>query len=156
MRSPGSSPVLISLGDLLANVAIGMLQHRRRLHQGATRTAEFVGEVDRDRRGEFVEQPGPCRKAGLALLGDDRLLGLRQQVRPAEPEVVEVVAAEVEPGIGQHRSDMVIVGGGPLEVDEDQLGADRGGAFLRRCHRGAAGRVVGGRRERVHRVVAGA
>ena len=90
-----------TLGDLLADVAIGVLQHRHRLHQGATGTAQFIGEVDRDRRGQLVEQPGPCREAGLALLGDDGLLGLRQQVRPAEPKVVEVVAAEVEARVGE-------------------------------------------------------
>ncbi len=133
-----------------------MLQHRGRLHQGPTGTAEFVGEVDGDRRGQLVEQAGPGSEPGLALLGNDRLLGLREQVRPAEPEVVEVMAAEVEPGIRQHGGDVVIVSGGPFEVDEDQLGADGGRALLGCCHCGAARRVVGGRREREHGVIAGA
>ena len=65
------------------------------------------------------------------------------------------MAAEVELGVGEHCGGVVVVGGGPLEIEEDQLGADRRRAFLGSGHRGAPGGVVGRGREREHRVVAG-
>ena len=67
-----------------------------------------------------------------------------------------MVAAEVESGIGQHLGGVKVVGGRPLEVEEDQLGADGGRPFLRGGHRGTPCRVVGGGGEREHGVMGGA
>ncbi len=77
-------------------------------------------------------------------------------MRSGETQVLEMVAAEVELRVGQHGRGVVVVGGGPFEIEEDQLGADRRGPLLRGGHGGATGGVVGRRGEREHRVVAGA
>ncbi len=73
---------------------------------------------------------------------------------PSETQVLEVVAAEVELRVGHHRRGVGVIGGGPFEIEEDQLGADRRGPLLGGGHGGATGGVVGRGGERQHCVVA--
>ena len=89
--------------------------------------------------------------AGQVLLGRDPLLGLGQEVGPAEAGDAQVVADGIEARVGQERLGPLVVEGGPLELEEQQLGADRGGPLLdlgdqraaatgRRCRWRSAGR----------------
>ena len=95
------------------------------------------------RRHLLLEQPLPRAPAGDRLLGEDDLLGLGQQVRPVAPRRAQVMPGEREPLVGEQRLDPLVGELGPLELEEQQLGADRGGAFLDRCMRAPrAGSVV--------------
>ena len=77
-------------------------------------------------------------------------------MRAVAAQRAQVVAGRVQPVGAQQLVDAVVVHGGPLELEEEQLGLDPGGAFLHaRQQRPVAGigRVD---REAQHRVGAGA
>ena len=101
--------------------------------------------VQRDLDGGvlLLEQALPGRDRRQVLLGRDPLLGLAEEVGPAEAGDPEVVADGVEPGVGQQRLRPLVVERGPLELEEQQLGADRGGPLLDLGDERAAGLVAG-------------
>jgi hypothetical protein len=68
-------------------------------------------------------------------------------MRPVAAQGAQVVSAEVEPGGGEQLLRPLVRDEVPLQVEEEQLGLDRGGELPRLLHPGAALRV--GRVERV-------
>src|SRR2546429_606018 len=60
----------------MADLAVGVVDAGEGLVEGE----RIAVEVDADGVGDLGEQPHPCGPAGDALLRDDLLLGLRQQV----------------------------------------------------------------------------
>ena len=140
--------------DVRRSSRSGREQPRQRDLQGD----RLLGVVERDgdRRRLLLEQARPRARAGQRLLGEDALLGLGEQVRAVAPRGAQVVAAEVEPVVGEQRLGALVVERRPLELEEDQRGLDLRAALLHELQQRAALRVGGGRREVQHRVGAGA
>ena len=113
-------------------------------------------EVDRDRRRQLAEQPRPRARSGDVLLGEDLLLGLGEQVRPVPPGRAQVVRAEVERRVREQRVGALVGDRGPLELEEDRAGRDRGRLLLDPLHERAALGVGGVDGEAQPGVVAGA
>src|SRR6202030_2211925 len=73
----------------------------RRVLKAAERDVECqlaVVELDPERGDELAEQAVPGTVGGDRPLGEDLLLGLREQVRPVAAHAAEIVAAEVQAG----------------------------------------------------------
>ena len=87
-------------------------------------------ELDRDRGAELAEQAAPRAPARHRLLRQDPLLGLGEEVRPVAAGRREVVRAEREPLVGEQLVGPVVGDGGPLELEEEDAGVDRGRALL--------------------------
>ena len=100
-------------------------------------------EVDAERRGQLVEQAGPGAAAGDRELGRDLLLGLREEVVAVAPLHPQVVAGELHALGGQQLLGAVVGDLDPLELEEQELGLDRGAALGDHLHQRAVGRVLG-------------
>ncbi len=102
-----------------------------------------------DRGGLLLEQAHPCRRPCYGRLGQHRLLGLGQQVRPVPAQLLEVMPVGGQSGMGQHFEDMIILGRRPLHVDEHETCPHGTGPFVDSLHGGSPNRVgrVGGERE---------
>ena len=143
----GRQPFGDSLRRGLAHRAVRVREEREAVLEPST----LAVQRDLDGGVLLLEQALPGRDRRQVLLGRDPLLGLAEEVGPAEAGDPEVVADGVEPGVGQQRLRLLVVERGPLELEEQQLGADRGGPLLdlgdeqrrgtgRRCRWRSAGR----------------
>ena len=137
MRRPGLQRGRDALGDVLAHRAVRVEQVRER---GVQRHLAAVEQLDRDRRRLLLEQARPRGPAGELLLGEDALLGLAQQVRAVAARRRQVVAGEVQPVGGEQLVGLRVVQRRPLEVEEQQLGLDRGALLLDALQQRAVGR----------------
>ena len=111
------------------------------------RARRSSGSVDRDRARQLAEQARPGVAAGDRLLGEELLLGLGEQVRAVAAHRAQVVAHGVEAVGGQQLVGALVVERGPLELEEQQLRLDRGGALLHAREQRAVGGVGGVDRE---------
>ena len=111
-----------------------------------------VGQRHVDRRDLLGEQAAERRRAGHVELRDHALLGLAQLVRAVAAQRAQVVAAEVEPIRLEQPLGALVRQLVPLELEEEQLGLDRGAQLARLLHEGAAGGIGGVEREVEHRV----
>ena len=64
-------------------------------------------------------------------------------MQPVTADGLEVVAAEVECGVGEDRLGALVGNGRPLELEEQQASLDRGAALLRALEQRAARRLRG-------------
>ena len=135
----GRQPFGDRLGRGLADRAVRVGEEREAVLEAPT----LAVERHLDGRVLLLEQPLPGRDRGQVLLGRDPLLGLGQEVGPAEAGDPQVVADGIEAGVGQERLGPLVVEGGPLELEEQQLGADRGGPLLDLGDQRAARLVAG-------------
>jgi len=126
------------LGGRAAHLAVGRLKAREPFLEADG----LAVDVDLDRRRQLAEQARPGAAPGRRLVGDDPLLRLAQQVGPVATERPQVMATEVEPRVVEQRLDVVVVELGPLEVEEEQLVGDRGGALLGARQQGTPRRVL--------------
>ena len=135
----GRQPFGDRLGRGLADRAVRVGEEREAVLEAPT----LAVERHLDGRVLLLEQPLPGRDRGQVLLGRDPLLGLGQEVGPAEAGDAQEVADGIEARVGQERLGPLVVEGGPLELEEQQLGADRGGPLLDLGDQRAARLVAG-------------
>ena len=98
------------------------------------RRAVGLGQLEADRGGLLLEQPAPRARTGDRLLGEDALFGLGEEMLAEAPDRSQVMAGEGQPVVGEHRIDVVLRGGRPLELEEDELGRDGGRSFFDALH----------------------
>src|SRR5262249_1065148 len=108
------------------DVAVGGLEPA----QGHVERRLLVVDRDTQRRDELAEQAPPRALARDRLLCEDLLLGLREQVRAVATSAAQVGAAELEPVRAQQLLRAAVVERRPLELEEQQLGLDRGRLLL--------------------------
>ena len=140
------------LGARAALLAVGRHEPRER---GVERDRlVLAGQVDLDRRDLLAEQARPGRAARDALLGEDLLLGLGEQVRAVAARRAQEVARGVQAVGGHELVGALVVERRPLELEEQQLRLDRRALLLHALHERADLRVGGVDAEAQHRVVA--
>ena len=112
--------------------------------ESATSSDQFLAvELHPEVRDLLAEQPAPGALTRDRLLGKDLLLGLGQQVRAVTAGTAQVVTTEAQRLVGEQLGDALIGQLGPLELEEQELGLDRGRPLLDECQQRAA-RGVGG------------
>ena len=135
---PRAQPRLESGGDGLGggapHVAVGCVELAERGFERGRCTVELDG----DARHLLFEQALERAAARDLLLVEDDLFGLGEQVRPVAPRRAQVVAGEGEPVVGQEALDLFVAQLGPFQLEEQQLGVDRGAALLDALHARAA------------------
>ena len=107
-------------GRGLAHLAVGCRQQR----EAGFERGRLAVDLDADRGDLLVEQALPRARAGDRLLGEHHLFGFAQQVRSVAPGRAQVMTREREARIGEQRLGLGVVELGPLELEEQQLGAD--------------------------------
>ena len=120
VRSPGSSPSVTASAAAWRTSRSGACS----CASAGLERGRLAVELDADRRHLLLEQPLPRAAPGDRLLGEDDLFGLGQQVRPVAARRAQVVRGEREPVVGEQRLDLLVGELGPLELEEQQLGAD--------------------------------
>ena len=140
------------LGGAAAQVPVRVVELRHR------RLERELVAVERHpkRSDQLLVQARPRGDARDALLGDDALLGLREQVGPVLADRPQPVGPPLELGGGEQRLGVVVVELGQLEGEEQELGAERRLLLGQLRDEGAARRIrhIGGEVE--VRVVGGA
>ena len=152
--APGAQAGLQRDGDGLLGRAAHFAIRRGEVRQRDVERDRALGQLDLDGAGQLGEQPAPGRVAGLALLGEDALLGLGEQVRAIAADGAQVVARLLEAVGLQQLVGLGVVDLGPLEVEEQQVGLDRRPALLDLGHQRAVDRIGGVGGEAQRRVVA--
>ena len=125
------------LGRSAANVSIRRVQPRERRFEGRP----LAVEIDRDGRDLLFEQALPRVPTGHRLLVQDHFLGLAQQVRPVSARRPQVMPRARQAIVGEQRFDGVIGKLSPLELEEQQLRADRRRPLLHHLHARPARRI---------------
>ena len=157
VRSPGASAAVTASAVVRRSSRSGS---ERRLSATSRATcspgAVPARQLDLDRRGQLLEQARPGARAGERLLGEDLLLGLAEQVLAVAAHVAQVVAAEVQPLAREQLLGALVCERGPLQLEEQQRGLDRGLLLLHALQQRPVGRVGGVGGEAQRGVVAGA
>ena len=112
VRRPGSSAAVTASAVV-----------RRTSRSGDIRRLSAISSdssPDLDLRHQLGEQARPGAAAGLALLGEELLLGLGEQVRPVAARGAQVVAREVEARVGEQLLGARVVERRPLELEEQR------------------------------------
>ncbi len=134
---PGLEPFGDGFGRGLAHLAVGCCQQR----EAGFERGGLAVDLDGDRRDLLVEQALPRARAGDRLLGEHHFFGFAQQVRSVAPGRAQVMAREREARICEQRLDLGVVELGPLELEEQQLGADDRRLLVDLLHARAAHRI---------------
>ena len=126
VRRPGLERRGDRLGGAAAQLAVGRLQPAQRDVERSSSPSSI------DTRIAATSSPNsrPRRSGGDRLLGQDLLLGLGEQVGAVAAGAAQVVAAELEPRRVEQLLGLLVVERGPLELEEQELGLDLGGALL--------------------------
>ncbi len=126
------------LGGRAADVAIAGIELRHRfLERGL-----LAVELHAQRTQKLLVQAAPGTDAGDGLLGDDLLLGLRQEIRAELPQRAQPVAPALELRAREMRLGRSVVEVGDLQTEEEQLRVERC-ALLRDSGNERAARRVG-------------
>ena len=140
---PRAQPGLQALGDRgrggLADRAVGRVQ----LGEAGFERGGLAGELDGDRRDLLVEEPLPRAPSRDRLLVEHDFFRLAEKVRAVTARRSEEVRGERESVVGEQRVGLFVRELRPLELEEQQLGADRRAALVDLLHARAACRVGG-------------
>ncbi len=153
VRRFGRSDSVTAAAASAARVAVRVLEAREALLE--RRGLVLVRERHLERRGLLGEEALEGGAAGDVRLGEHALLGLRELVRAVTAQRPQVVRVEVEPVAAEQLLRPLVGHEVPLEVEEEEMGLDRGAQLARLLHERAAPGVGGVERVAEHRVGAG-
>jgi hypothetical protein len=127
------------LGRGLTRRALGRMQ----LCERAFERGRAAIELDLDRRDLFLEQPLPRAPTRDRLLVEHNFFRLAQEVRAVAPSGTEMMAGEGELLVGEEHLHLIVGELCPLEIEEQQSGADLRGEVVDALHTRAARRIGG-------------
>ena len=117
-------------GGGAARLAIGIVQKRQDLRLVERAGLAVESDVHGEAPGDLIEQARPGTAASVGGFVKDVLLALGPSVRLGAPLAFEQVRERLEPLVRHERPGGIVVDLDPLQLEEEQMPTDRGGALL--------------------------